>query len=133
MKRFSLLAFACCAGTMALSAAPARAQDPVAAAAATAIAAPIVEKVISTVAVKPNPKGDWLKAVVIHADTHSIVVQEQGNERVIHTFTFAPEIQDSMQKLVDKGGYQYGDKVKILCDQNRAVALKIRGKPSKPI
>jgi hypothetical protein len=134
MTRHKILAaLAAIAGALAIPASPVRAQDPVTTAAATAVAVPIVEKAISTVSAKPNPKGDWLKAEVLHADSHSIVVCEEANERMIHTFTYAPEIQDSIQRLMDRGGYQYGDKVKIRYDQTKTVALKIRGKPSKPL
>jgi hypothetical protein len=38
-----------------------------------------------------------------------------------------------MQQIVDKGGYQYGDKVTILYDPASQKALKIKGKPSKAI
>jgi len=38
-----------------------------------------------------------------------------------------------MQKLIDKGGYQYGDKVTIFYDQRQIKRSKIKGKASKPI
>ena len=38
-----------------------------------------------------------------------------------------------MQKLMDQGGYQYGDKVRILYQQGQTVALRVRGKPSKAL
>jgi hypothetical protein len=38
-----------------------------------------------------------------------------------------------MQKILDAGGYQYGDKVEILYTPGSTVALRIQGKPSKPI
>jgi ribosomal protein L21E len=38
-----------------------------------------------------------------------------------------------MQQIVDKGGYQYGDKVTILYDPTTQKAMKIKGKPSKPV
>jgi len=52
---------------------------------------------------------------------------------MIHTFTFSPDLKDKMQAIVDKGGYQYGDRVKILHQAGQSVALKISGKPSKPL
>jgi hypothetical protein len=36
-----------------------------------------------------------------------------------------------METLEGKGGYQYGDQVKILYQPGQAVALEIHGKPSK--
>lgn len=73
----------------------------------------------------------WMKAEVLHSDGNSIVVAEQGNQRVIHTFTYASKVQTQMRKITDKGGYQYGDKIKILYTPGSTVALKIHGKPSK--
>ncbi|MGA8223666.1 MAG: hypothetical protein WB780_18605 [Candidatus Acidiferrales bacterium] len=117
------------AALLAVSATPARAQAPVAAAAV----ASIVSDVISTVTLKPKPHGNWLKAEVIHADSNSIIVREQENGMMIHTFTFAAPLKDKMSAIVDKGGYQYGDKVKIRFVPGQTEALEIKGKPSKPI
>jgi hypothetical protein len=79
------------------------------------------------------PKRIWLKAEVIHADANSIMVREQASSLTIHTFTYSPKIKDAMQKLMDKGGYQSGDKVKILYEEGQTLALKVKGKPSKPL
>ena len=38
-----------------------------------------------------------------------------------------------MQAVLDKGGFQYGDKVNILFQPGQTVALRIHGKPSKPL
>jgi hypothetical protein len=81
--------------------------------------------------VSPTVKGNWLKAEVIHADSTTMVVREQGNSRMIHTFTFAPEIKDRMQAIYNAGGYQYGDKVRILYNPGETVARRIQGRPSK--
>lgn len=118
------------AAALAFTAGTARAQG---AATAAAVAAPIVSKAIGAVAGKKKLKGYWLKAEVIHFDSNSMIVREQANDRAIHTFTYAPELKDRMQQIVDRGGYQYGDKVKILYQQDPTVALKVLGKPSKPL
>ena len=122
MKRFSILAAIAVAAAFSLAAVPGRAQ------------------INSTVVVKsPTPrasnsaKGSWLKGEVIRADANSIIVREQDNGNMIHTFTYTPAVQASMQKLIDQGGYQYGDKVQILYQQGQTVALRVRGKPSKAI
>ncbi len=132
MKNYRILA-ACVALAIVLAvlASPARAQD---AATAAAVTAPIiVKKIGNAVLPKHNPQGNWLKAEVVRADAYTITVREQANELMIHTFTFGPEIKDKMQATLDKGGYQYGDKVKILFQPGQTVALRIYGKPSKPI
>jgi hypothetical protein len=117
------------AASLAISASPARAQAP----AAVAAAAPIISEIISSVSAKPKPQGNWLKAEVIHADSNTIIVREQANGMMIHTFNFAPELKDKMQAILDHGGFQYGDKVSILFQPGQTVALKIHGKPSKPL
>jgi len=117
------------AAALAISASPARAQ----AAAAVAAAAPIISEIISSISAKPKPQGNWLKAEVIHADSNTIIVREQANGMMIHTFNFAPELKDKMQAILDHGGFQYGDKVSILFQPGQTVALKIHGKPSKPL
>ena len=73
-------------------------------------------------------KPIWLKAEVVHADAISIVVREVGNELDIRTFTYGPKAQAQIQKVLDNGGYQYGDKIKIRYMQGRSVALAIGGK-----
>jgi hypothetical protein len=77
-----------------------------------------------------TPKAVWLKAEVVHADRHSMVVREQGNALALHTFTFSANVQNAMEQIADAGGYQYGDKVKILYKQGDTVALRIKGRPS---
>jgi hypothetical protein len=118
------------AALLAISATPARAQGPIAIAEA---AAPIISNVISTVTTKPKKQGEWLKAEVIHADSNSILVREEANGMMIHTFTYADPLKDKMTTIANKGGYQYGDKVKIRTKPGETQALEIKGKPSKPI
>ncbi len=78
-------------------------------------------------------KTVWLKGEVIHADSRSMMVREHDNPLYIHTFTYAEGIQGSMEHISNSGGYQYGDKVKIQYMPGQLVALKVRGKPSKPL
>jgi hypothetical protein len=88
----------------------------------------------SPVAVKEVPaKPIWMKAEVIHFDSNSIVVREEADERMIHAFTYSPKAQAQIQKALNKGGYQSGDKVKIRFLKGQTVALAIHGKPSKPL
>ncbi|HUJ30521.1 MAG TPA: hypothetical protein VLY23_04530 [Candidatus Acidoferrum sp.] len=79
------------------------------------------------------PKAGWLKAEVIHFDSNSMTVREVANERMVHTFTYAASAQPQVQRVLNKGGYQYGDRVRIRCQQGQTVALAIHGKPSKPL
>ena len=95
--------------------------------------APVAVKKTGSKNASAAAKESWLKAEVIHADANSIIVREQANGMMIHTFTYTAELKPQMQKLVDQGGYQYGDKVQILYQNGQTVALKVRGKPSKPL
>jgi len=133
MKNYKTFAICfACAAALAFSAGSARAQD--AATTAATVAAPIIiKKIASVVAPKHYPPRSWLKAEVVRADGYTITVREQANELMIHTFTFSPEIKDKMQATLDAGGYQYGDKVKILYQPGQTVALRVFGKPSKPL
>ena len=99
------------------------------------MAAPIVTKIFNAVLPQGTPKNSsWLKAEVVHADSQSIIVREKKNEMAIHTFNFtSPEMKDKMQTILDRGGFQYGDKVSILFMPGQTVALRIHGKPSKPL
>jgi hypothetical protein len=84
------------------------------------------------VSVKEVPvKPIWLKAEVVHFDSNSIVVREEGSQRTILTFTYAPSAQAQVQKAISKGGYKHGDIVKIRYRPGQTVALAIHGKPSK--
>ena len=64
--------------------------------------------------------------------SNAIQVQSLANLREIHTFTYSDGIRGKMQNVLDQGGYQYGDKVKIVYQPGSEIALRIKGKPSKP-
>jgi len=102
------------------------------------VAAPVGAQSVGTaISVQTPPihrKGVvWLKAEILHADARSMMVREQGNQLSIHTFTYADDIQGRMEQISEAGGYQYGDRVKIMYQPGQLVALKVRGKPSKPL
>jgi hypothetical protein len=130
MKNCKFIAGAfCCAAMMLAAAAPgARAQvtEPE--------KTPISTDVNTPVVVKQKPaKAVWLKAEVIHSDRHSLIVRELGNGMEIHTFTFSDRAKDKIEEVQDEGGYQTGDRVKILWIPGSSEALRIKGRPSKPI
>ena len=127
------------AGALAFAPNAARAQDPVtvgaAAAAVARVTAPVITKVYDVVTRRqPTPEGsEWLKAEVIHADAVTLIVRERDNGMAIHTFNFSPDLQPKMQAMLDKGGFQYGDRVSILLMPQQTVALRVHGKPSKSL
>jgi hypothetical protein len=120
---------------VALYGAPAEAQTP--AQVAPVIVDTAVPIIVSTVdALKPKPKATGLgkyEGYVMHANIAQITVRAKGNDMSLQTFALSQQASSRMQSIVDRGGYQYGDKVTIYYDQTSLKALKVKGKPSKPI
>jgi hypothetical protein len=108
---------------------PAAAQDPVVTPIIVDTAVPIIIK-----AVKPKP-SKWAKfqGTVMHANIAQITARAKGNDLGIQTFPLSEKVAAKMQQVIDKGGYQYGDKVTIFYDPDTMKAMNIKGKPSKPI
>jgi hypothetical protein len=81
-----------------------------------------------------TPEHKTVKAhfEVLHMLYNSIQVRSVVDVREIHTFVYSDRIRDEMQSMFNQGGYQYGDKVKIWYQPGAEIALKIKGKPSKP-
>jgi hypothetical protein len=69
----------------------------------------------------------------MHANIAQITVRAKGNDLAVRTFPLSQAAAAKMQQIVDKGGYQYGDKVTVLYDPASQRAVKIKGKPSKAI
>jgi hypothetical protein len=111
----------------------AAAQDPV-------ITPIIVDTAVSTAvpivikAIKPKP-SKWAKfqGTVMHANIVQITARAKGNDLGIQTFALSEKVSAKMQQIIDKGGYQYGDKVTIFYDPTTMQAMDVKGKPSKPI
>jgi len=87
---------------------------------------------------QPKTQLIWFKGQVLHADQRSIVVRDPKDPRFVRTFTYSPKAQAKMDRILENGGYQYGDKVKIQYQagqtgSNEDVALDIKGRPSKPL
>jgi len=86
-------------------------------------------------AIKPKPKANGLakfEGVVMHANIAQITARQKGNDLTIQTFPLSQEASAKMQQIVDKGGFQYGDKVTIFYNPTTMQATKFKGKPSKP-
>ena len=108
---------------------PAAAQAPVVVPIVVDTAVPIIIG-----AVKPKPTGlDKFEGFVMHANNAQITVRAKGNDMAIRTFPLSEAASAKMQKIVDKGGYQYGDKVTVFYEPATSKAIKFKGKPSKPI
>jgi hypothetical protein len=123
---WSLLAVALAA----LWCSPAAAQDP-------GIVTPIiVDTAVPIVvnAVKPKPTGlAKFDGFVMNANTAQITVRAKGNDMAIQTFTLSQQASTKMQQAIDKGGFQYGDKVTVMYNPSSRQAIRVKGKPSRSL
>ena len=107
---------------------PASAQDP-------GVVTPIIVDTAVPIiinAVKPKPTGlAKFDGFVMNANTAQITVRAKGNDLTIQTFSLSQEASTKMQQTIDKGGFQYGDKVTVLYDPSSLKAVRVKGKPSK--
>jgi hypothetical protein len=115
-----------------LNGVPVRAQSP-------AVVAPIIVDTAAPIivnAIKPKSKNTGLgkfEGYVMLANIAQITVRAKGNDMSIQTFSLSQEMSAKMQTIVDKGGYQYGDKVTVFYDPTSLKAIHVKGKPSKPL
>jgi hypothetical protein len=110
---------------------PAKAQAPVVVPIVVDTAAPIVVN-----AVKPKPKPTGLakfQGYVQNANIAQITVRAKGNDMALQTFPLSEAAAAKMQQTIDKGGYQFGDRVTVIYDPATQKAVKIKGKASKPV
>jgi hypothetical protein len=113
-------------------ASPAAAQSPVTT--VPIIVDTAVPIIIAAVKPKPKPTGlDKFEGFVMHANNAQITVRAKGNDLAIRTFPLSEAASAKMQKIIDQGGYQYGDKVTVFYEPATSQAIKFKGKPSKPI
>ena len=124
-KRFFLFSAGLAAAAL-LAAAPLAAQEP-------------SDKPISAgkpIAIKEQKKKSTLeqfKGEVVSCTIAAITVRSEENERALRTFTYSPEVREKILAIIDHGGYQYGDRVTIRFEPGTSVAMKIKGKASKPV
>jgi hypothetical protein len=109
----------------------ASAQDPILTPIIVNEVAPIVVKTLT-----PKPKNIGLtkfEGTIVHANIAQITVRAKGNDLGIQTFALDEAMTAKMQKIVDNGGYQYGDKVTLYYDGSSHTVKQIKGKPSRPL
>jgi hypothetical protein len=102
------------------------------------VPAPVVGAAVDTAVpiivgvVKPHrvsqPK---FEGTVVNATVAQITVRAKGNDMAIQTFPLSESASAKMLEIIDKGGYQYGDKVNVFYDPDSKKALRVKGKPSK--
>jgi hypothetical protein len=119
------------AAMLSCAAMPAAAQTPASTLIPIAVdtAVPIV---VNAIKPKPLPAGIVkFEGYVMNANSAQITVRAKGNDLAIQTFALSKGASEKMQETIDKGGYQYGDKVTVLYNTSNVVAVKIKGKPSR--
>ena len=123
------LRFALAAGFGAFVGAALNAQVP------APVAVPVAEAAVPIIinTVKPNkgPQPPKFEGTVVNATVAQITVRAKGNDMGIQTFPLTSEASAKMLQIIDKGGYQYGDKVTVFFDPDSKKAFKVKGKPSK--
>jgi hypothetical protein len=134
MKRLLSIAAVCILGLTVLLTLPvprAAAQDPILTPIIVSEVAPIVVKAITP---KPKPTGlQKFEGYIVHANVAQVTVRAKGNDLGIQTFPLSQPVAAKMQKIVDNGGYQYGDKITVYYDAESHTAVKLKGKPSRPL
>jgi hypothetical protein len=111
-----------------LGASKASAQDP--------ILTPLIVDTAATMvvsAVTPKPKDVGLvkfQGFVMNANAAQVTVRAKGNDMAIRSFSLSQPAATKMQQIIDKGGYQYGDKITVYYDPQSQQAMKFKGKPS---
>ncbi len=129
MKKFLQFAGVMLLGT--LGASRAAAQVPVLAPIVVDTAAPIVVHTL-----KPKPKANGLakfEGYVMNANIAQLTLRAKDSDLTIQSFPLSEAASAKMQQIVDKGGYQYGDKVRVEYDPQSMKVVRFKGKPSKAL
>jgi hypothetical protein len=109
----------------------ASAQDPILTPIIVDTAVPIIVN-----AVMPKPKDIGLvkfQGFVMNANAAQVTVRAKGNDMAIRSFSLSQPAAAKMQQIIDKGGYQYGDKITVYYDPQSQQAVKFKGKPSSSL
>jgi len=81
---------------------------------------------------KPSKKPLKFVGLVISANAATLTARSVDNAMLLQTFSYSPGVHSQMIKILNKGGYQYGDKVRVEYAPGTTVALTLKGKASKP-
>ncbi|HMD31624.1 MAG TPA: hypothetical protein VKG84_06925 [Candidatus Acidoferrales bacterium] len=94
---------------------------------------PVVALSTPTIVKKQRPPMDRYKGRVVSFNLAQMIVQNVENEKMMWTFQYAVQLKPHVLDLLNAGGYQYGDRVEVFCSPGTTVAVRIKGRPSKPI
>ena len=119
--------------TGAFGASKVAAQTPI-----TTVAPIIVDTAVPIIVneIKPQPKATGLvkfDGFVMNANRAQVTVRSLGNDLSIQTFPLSEKASAKMQQIIDKGGYQHGDRISVFYDPKNLKVIKFKGKPSPPL
>lgn len=100
------------------------------------LAAPLLEWAQQPRPIKlkpPKTKLQVFRGTVLSMTRAAITVQGKDNPYAVRTFRYDSKLLPKIERILDRGGYQHGDKVTIEFLPGTDTAIKIRGKPSKPL
>lgn len=81
---------------------------------------------------QPKPKIEKFKGQVLYCNVIQIMVQSTENTAFVRSFSYAPKLEERIQKMMERGGYQAGDIVEVHFEAGTNTAVRIKGKPSRP-
>jgi len=116
------VAFGCTAALVAGSAAHAQVPAPIVAEAAETAIDTAVPIIVNTVKPHKNTQPKF-EGTVVNATVAQITVRAKDNEMAIQTFPLTEAASAKMLAIIDKGGFQYGDKVTVFFDPDSKKAL----------
>lgn len=109
----------------------AAAQEPIITPVIAGEAAPIIVKTITP---KPKPPGTLkFRGYILNANIAQLTAKARGNDMAIQTFPLSQSAAAKMQKIIDKGGYQHGDKVTVYYNSETHQVVDFKGRPSRPL
>jgi hypothetical protein len=127
--QFAGVVLAALLGAGSFGASKAAAQDPILTPLIVDTAVPIIVN-----AVKPKPTGlAKYQGYVMNANNIQVTVRAKNSDTAVQTFALTGEASAKMQGLIDKGGFQYGDKITVFYNPTSLQVVKFKGKPSKSL
>lgn len=111
----------------------AAAQDPILTPVIVGTAVDTAVPIIVNAVKKKEPAGlAKFQGYVMHANNAQVTVRAINNDMAIETFPLTGEAATKMQSYIEKGGFQYGDKITVYYNPQSLQAVKFKGKPSRP-
>lgn len=85
----------------------------------------------SSLCAGPKQKTAVFRGEVVRFNSTAITVRSAQEPLMLHTFTYAPKLREKVIRLLETGGYEYGEKVKVRYVPGTETAVAIHGKTTK--